>query len=95
MTDDAIVPVPVPPKYDTATVARLILEEAGELHPQRLTAAELSARIVTDPDDRREVETAARAIRVLRRTGLFEPEDGDEIARPTRVALFSLALLVM
>lgn len=85
----------IPPKYDTATIARLMLEETGELHPHHLTADELSARIVTDPGDRREVETAAQAIRVLRRTGLFEPEDGDEIVRPTGVALFTLALLVM
>jgi hypothetical protein len=82
---------PFSAKYDVATVARLMLEEVAELHPRRLTARELSARIITDPDDSREIETAAHAIRVLIRVGLFEGDDGN--VRPTGIALFTIALL--
>ncbi len=58
MTDER-----VPPKYDVATVEAVILEVAAELHPRHLTAKDLSLRIVSDPDDSGEVETAAEAIR--------------------------------
>ena len=81
-----------PAKYDTTAVARLILEEAAELHPHHPTARRLAARIVADADDRREVETFTDAIRVLRRTGLLQPERGDEIVEPTETARFVLGL---
>ncbi len=79
-------------KYDTTTIARLILEEVAELHPHYPTARQLSARIVTDADDRREVEAFTDAIRDLRRTGLLQPECGDEILEPTETARFILGL---
>lgn len=82
---------PFSAKYDVATVARLMLEEAAELHPRHLTARELSARIITDPDDSREIETVAHAIRVLTRVGLLEADGGN--VRPTGIALFTVALL--
>lgn len=81
-----------PPKYDLAIVEAAILEIAAELHPRHLTARELSLRIVSDAGDRREVETAAQAIRNLREFGLFRGRD-DEIVEPTQAALRAVALL--
>jgi hypothetical protein len=82
-----------PPKYNPAVVAQVILEEAVELHPERLTARELSLRIITDPGDRREVETATQAIRDLKQSGLFGEGDADGVVEPTPAALHAVALL--
>ncbi len=70
----------------------MILEVAAELHPQNLTARELSLKIISDPDDAREVDTAAQAIRGLREFGLFKDRD-DEIVEPTPAGLRAVALL--
>lgn len=83
---------PTPPNYDLAIVEAVILEVAAELHPRRLTAGELSLKIVSDPRDSREVETAAQAIRNLRQSGLFHFRD-DEIVEPTQAAIRAVALL--
>jgi hypothetical protein len=81
-----------PPNYDVATVEAVILEVAAELHPDHLTDSDLSLRIVGDPDDAREIETAAAAIRNLREFGLFDAcQDG--IVVPTQAALQACALL--
>jgi len=80
------------PKYNVAIVEAVILEVAVELHPENLTAKELSLRIISDADDAREVETAARAIQGLREFGLFSARD-DEIVEPTPAALRACALL--
>lgn len=82
----------VPPQYDLAIVEAVILEVAAELHPQRLTAEELSLRIVSDPKDAREIETATQAICNLREFGLFSGRN-DEIVEPTQAALRACALL--
>jgi len=82
----------IPPNYDIAKVEAVILEVAAELHPRRLTAGELSLRIVGDPDDSREVEIAVQAIRNLRQSGLFHHRD-DEIVEPTQAAIRAVALL--
>lgn len=80
------------PKYDVAIVEGVLLEIAAELHPRNPTATELASKIVSDADDGREVETAARAIRGLREFGLFA--DGDaEIVMLTPAALRAVALL--
>lgn len=81
-----------PPKYNVTLVEALILEMAPELHPRRLPADELSLEIVGDPDDSREKETVAQAIRGLREFGLLTDRD-DEIVEPTPVALHAVALL--
>lgn len=81
------------PKYDPEVVERVVLEEAIDLHPQRLTAPELALRIVTNPDDRMEMETAIQAIRELRRSGLLRYRDDDEVVEPTPSALRAHALL--
>jgi radical SAM superfamily enzyme YgiQ (UPF0313 family) len=81
------------PKYNRAVVAQAILEAAVDLHPKLLTARELSLKIIADPEDRREVETAIRAIRDLRQSGLFANRDEDEIVGPTAAALHAVALL--
>lgn len=81
-----------PPKYDVAIVEAVILEVAAELHPEHLSADELSLKIVSDPDDSREVEAATQAIRSLRESGLFKGRD-DEIVEPTPPALRAVALL--
>jgi hypothetical protein len=80
------------PKYDVAIVEAVILEVAAELHPEHLSPGELSLKIVSDPDDSRELETAAQAIRGLREFGLFKVRD-DEIVEPTPAALRAVALL--
>jgi hypothetical protein len=80
------------PRYDPALVEQAILEEAIELHPQRLTVRELSLRIVSDPDDSREVETAACAIRDLRRSGLLRYRNDDEVVEPTHAAFSAAAI---
>ena len=84
----------IPPRYDPALVEQVILEEVIELHPQRLTVGELSLRIVGDPDDSTEVETAIHAIRDLRRSGLFRYRDDDQVVEPTHAALRAHALLI-
>lgn len=80
------------PKYNAAIVEAVILEIAVELHPEHLSRDELSLKIVSDPDDSREVETASRAIRGLREFGLFK-DRGDEIVEPTPAALRAFELL--
>lgn len=81
-----------PPQYDVAKVEAVILEVAAELHPQNLTARDLSQKIVSNPNDAREVETAAQAIKGLREFGLFAVRE-DEIVEPTPAALRACALL--
>lgn len=81
------------PKYNRPVVAQAILEVAVELHPELLAARELSLRIIADPEDRREVETAMQAIDDLKQSGLFADRDDDEVAEPTAAALHAVALL--
>jgi hypothetical protein len=76
-----------PPKYNSRLVERVLLDEAIELHPQRLTVSELCLRIVSDPEDGREVETAADALCNLRRSGLVRYRNDDRIVEPTHAAL--------
>ena len=70
----------------------MILREATELHPQRLTVEELSLRIVSDPEDHWEVETAANAIRDLRRSGLVRYRNDDQVVEPTHAAISAAAI---
>jgi hypothetical protein len=81
-----------PPKYDLALVGQVILEEALELHPQRLTVGELALRIVGDPDDGVEVETVTEAIRNLRRSGLVRYRNDDQVVEPTHAAFSAAAI---
>lgn len=83
-----------PPKYDPALVERAVLEEVVELHPERLTVAELSLRIAADPEDGRETEAIAHAIRDLRRSGLVRYRNADRIVEPTHPALRAAGLLL-
>lgn len=79
-------------QYDRATVARLMFEEAVELLPQRLTASELSMRIVLNPDDAREMETACAAIGDLLRARLIRRRQRG-LVEPTLVAVCTHVLL--
>jgi hypothetical protein len=81
-----------PPKYNLEIVERAVLEIAAGLHPEHLSAGALTLRIVSNPDDEREVETAVQAIRNLREFGLFHNRD-DEIVEPTTAALRAVVLL--
>ena len=81
------------PKYNRPVVAQAILEVAVELHLKLLTGREHSLKIIADPEDRREVETASRAIDDLKQSGLFTDRDDDEVAEPTAAALHAVALL--
>lgn len=80
------------PQYNVALVEAVILEVAAELHPKNLTARELSLKIINNPDDGREVEAAAQAIRGLREFGLF-CDGGGEIVMPTPAGLRAVSLL--
>lgn len=81
-----------PPQYDVAVVEALLLEVAAELHPEHLSTGGLLRRIVTDPDDAREIGTGVQAIHNLREFGLLADRD-DEIVEPTPAALRAVALL--
>jgi DNA-binding transcriptional ArsR family regulator len=81
------------PNYDPELVERAILEEVIDRHPERLTVHELALRIVADPDDGLEVDTATNAIRELRRSGLIRYRNDDEVVDPTQAALRAHALL--
>lgn len=82
-----------PPKYNLDLVAQVLLEVAVELHPKHLKASELALKIVADPDDERELETAIEAIRDLTECGLFSGEDDGDVVEPTPAALRAYALL--
>jgi aryl-alcohol dehydrogenase-like predicted oxidoreductase len=88
MTSDAA----TPPKYNPKLVEHAILVEVIEQHPSRLTIRELTLRIVSDPDDSTEVETATDAIRDLRRSGLVRYRNDDQLVEPTQAALRAHAL---
>lgn len=77
---------PIPPGYDLATVERVILEEAIGLHPHNLSTQELCLRIISEPGDRREMETATQAVDGLKEDGLFCDRD-DAVVEPTLAAL--------
>jgi hypothetical protein len=83
---------PASPNYDPALVERVILEEAIDVHPQRLTVRELALRIVSDPEDCTELETATEAIRDLRRSGLVRYRNDDQVVEPTHAALSAAAI---
>lgn len=80
------------PKYNAAIVEAVILEVAVGLHPQHLATGGLLLKIVSDPDDVREIETGVQAIRNLRELGLFADRE-DEVVEPTPAALRAYALL--
>lgn len=80
------------PNYNVAIVEAAILEIAAELHPEHLSTGGLLRKIVSDPDDAREIETGVQAIRNLREFGLFADRD-DEIVQPTPTALRACTLL--
>jgi hypothetical protein len=82
-----------PPQHNRTIVERVLLEEVLELHPQRLTKAELSLRIICNPDDSREVETATQAIRGLKEVGLFCNRT-DDVVVPTSAGLRAGELLI-
>jgi hypothetical protein len=82
-----------PPEYDLAIVGQVILVEVVERHPARLTVDELALRIVSDPDDEREVETATEAVRDLRRACLVRYRNDDKLVEPTQAALRAHELL--
>jgi hypothetical protein len=85
MTDDSA------PKYDVTAIEAVVIEEAADLHPQRLADGEMRRRIVSDIDDEREVDTVTEAIRNLREFGLLAHRD--DVVEPTQAALRAVALL--
>lgn len=78
-------------QYDVVAVEALLLEVAAELHPDHLSTGGLLRRIVTDPDDAREIETGVQAIHNLREFGLVA-DRADETVEPTPVAVRAVAL---
>lgn len=82
----------ISPQYNVAAVEALLLEIATELDPEHLSKDKLSLRVVTNPDDSREIDTAARAIRNLQEVGLFKDRE-DEVVQPTPAAIRACTLL--
>lgn len=82
---------PPPAKYDPLKVGRALLFEVIAQDPARLTIDKLVLRIVSDPDDRREVMTATTAVRELRIAGLVRVGD-DKTVEATGAALHADAL---
>jgi hypothetical protein len=80
-------------KYNVVMVEGVILEIAAELHPEHLSVSGLSLKIVSDPNDSREVEAAAQAIRNLREYGLLYDRDAETV-EPTPAALRAVALRI-
>lgn len=79
------------PQYDVVAVEALLLEVAAELHPEHLSTGGLLRRIVSDPDDAREIETGIQAIHNLREFGLVA-DRADETVEPTPAAIRAVAL---
>lgn len=72
-----------PAKYSPAKVKKKILAEVIDQLPTVWAACFLiTERIVSDPKDRREVETAEKALGQLQDSGLVTL-DQDELVRPT------------
>jgi hypothetical protein len=82
---------PMRANYDPTKVEQVILEEAVGLHPEQVGAEALCLRIVSDPDDSREMDVAREAIRSLRRVGVFrEGKDEDVEVTPAAVRVGEL-----
>jgi hypothetical protein len=83
-----------PPKaqYNVAMMETVTLEVTASLHPVHLSKADLTLKIVSDPDDDKEVGTLAQAIRNLREFGLFADRD-DELVELTPAVLRAVACL--
>ena len=81
----------IPAKYDLETIEAVVLRIAAELHPEHFPLGGFTLKIVSDPDDAREVETVAKAIDSLREFGLVK-DRGGEIVELTPAALRAVAL---
>jgi len=76
-----------PAKYSPAKVKGKILAEVIDQLPTVWAAYFLiTERIVSDPNDKREVETAEKALDQLQNSGLVTL-DRDEMVRPTHAGL--------
>lgn len=82
-----------PVQYDPEKVGAALLYEIAERHPERLTFDGLVQSIVADPHDRREVETAGKAIRKLWTADLVRWREDGKVVEPTQAALYAHALL--
>lgn len=83
MVGPTFLPVSTPAKYSPAKVKVKILAEVIDQLPTVWAAHFLiTERIVSDPKDRREVETAEKALSQLQDSGLVTL-DRDELVRPT------------
>lgn len=80
------------PKYNPEIVGHAILMQVVEQHPVRLSVSELALRIISNPDDNREVEIAIHAISDLRRSGLVRYRNDDQVVEPTLAALRAVEL---
>jgi hypothetical protein len=78
-------------KYDSDVVGGIALLEIIE-NPRSMTVREIALRIVADPGDCLEMNTAIRAICELRRFCLVRYGD-DELIEPTQAAVRARDLL--
>lgn len=79
-------------RYSRSIVEGRMLLAAGERNPSHLTEDELIGEIVADRGDKREVDTARRAIMGLREFDLATPRE-DGIVELTPAGLRAVALL--
>lgn len=80
-----------PPRYSRRAVERAIVEVVAGGHPERLQEEDLKSRVVTDCDDRRELEVFAQALRSLAEFGLIRIQ-GDDIVAPAPALVAMVAL---
>lgn len=78
------------PNHDSRLLEHAVLHELIELHPARLTPAELRVWVAADPENAREKEAIGYAIRDLRRSGLVRLTGAT--VEPTHAALRAAAL---
>lgn len=78
--------------HDVPAVEEVILRLSTELHPEHLSAKEITARILSREPDRREIDTAAQAITGLREFELLRAR-ADDTVEPTAAALRAVTLL--
>jgi len=81
------------PNYSPVAVESAVVHVVTDLHPEHLPESELARQIVSNLDDRREVETFATAIRNLQEYELLKKR-GDAVVEPTPGLLRAVVLFV-
>jgi hypothetical protein len=73
-------------------VGQALMYEVIYLRPKRLTVDELIRRVVSDSSDTKEIDTATQALEEIKRSGLLEYEEDEEVVSATPAALLARIL---